>query len=179
MKHLPSTFTKTATCFVPLAFLTVNMYFPVSFLSQNLMIATACLLVYCKEIFSEWSNSLSPFDQKTFGSGFPPIDASRTRSDPALIVTISPCNLASSSALGGAVKRKETNIVNFLKPYMLYLILNPYESVLQYSSLQVTAPVDSEPLLITPAAFFARTRNSYSSPSPRAVTVKKFSETIV
>lgn len=40
------------------------------------------------------------------GSGLPPTAASRTRSEPALMVTRSPCNLASSSALGGAVVDK-------------------------------------------------------------------------
>lgn len=60
-----------------------------------------------------------------------------------------------------------------------YILFVPNEYFLQYSSLQMTAPVDSDPLLITPAAFFASTRNSYASSSLRAVTVKKFSETMV
>lgn len=105
MGYIPSTLTRTEICFIPLAFLTVRVYFPLSLLSQNLIIAIARLLVYCRDIFSHSSSSLSPLDQKTFGSGFPPTAASRTRSDPALMLTTSPCSLASSSAFGGAGKR--------------------------------------------------------------------------
>lgn len=96
----------TAAFLVPLTFLTDSIYFPVSFLLHDLMIAIALVLVYVNEYLSPCSNSLSPLDQHTLGSGLPPIAASRTRSDPALIVTVSPISLLSNSAFGGAKRKK-------------------------------------------------------------------------
>lgn len=104
LEHLPSTLTLTSAVFVPLAFLTVRTYFPVSSLSQNLMIARARVLEYWRAYFSQSSSSFVPLAQLTFGSGFPPTAASSTKSDPALIVTVSTRSLLSSSALGGAKK---------------------------------------------------------------------------
>lgn len=96
----------TAAVLVPLAFLTINIYFPVSFLLHDLMIAIALVLVYVNEYLSPSSSSLSSLDQHTLGSGLPPIAASRTRSDPALIIIVSPTSLLSNSALGGAERNK-------------------------------------------------------------------------
>lgn len=104
--YLPSTFTLTSAVLVPLAFFTVRTYLPVSSLSQNLIIARARVLEYCKEYFSQRSSSFCPLAQQTFGSGLPPTVASRTRSDPALTVTVSTRSLLSSSAFGGAIKNK-------------------------------------------------------------------------
>lgn len=106
LTYLPRTLTTTDTALVPLAFFTVKVYLPLSLLSQNLITAVARLPVYCRETFSQRSSSLSPLVQIILGSGLPPTAASRTRSEPALMVTRSPCNLASSSALGGAVTGK-------------------------------------------------------------------------
>lgn len=103
---LPSTLTLTATVLVPLAFFAVRTYLPVSFLLQDLMMAMALELVYVREYFSPSSRTLSPLAHHTMGSGLPPITPSRTRSDPARIVTCSPTRELSSSALGGAIRQK-------------------------------------------------------------------------
>lgn len=155
----PRTLTLTEAVLIPLAFFTVRMYLPVSYLLQLFMTAIALVAVYVSEYFSPSSKTFSPFDQYTVGSGFPPTEPSRTRSEPAAIVTVSPTNLLSSSALGGAAVISTCFLkCAFRGSASNQKIYQVYNS--QYSSLHVTGPVVSEGMLWTPAAFLAITRYS-------------------